>query len=75
MGNGIDIRAEKLLPLRELPKAVGLSVTYETVLNWATKGRRNRQSGKLIKLETRRGPSGMLTTAEAYYRFIESLDE
>lgn len=75
MAEMIDRTKEETFPLRRLPKKVGISREYGTIYTWTTKGLHNSHTDTTVKLETVRGPAGMETSVEAYFRFLAKLDE
>lgn len=68
----IDVKKEKLIPLSDLARSLGVS--YNTVNRMVSTGRKNLQ-GEMVKLECLNTQSGRRTTIEAYYRFIGKLNE
>lgn len=69
----IDVAKEKPVLLRDFCKTIPAS--YNTVWRWWRYGVLNRETNVIVKLETRRHPTGRCTTQAAYERFIEQLNE
>lgn len=68
----IDPRQEKLLSIREAAKQIGYSINgVYRLIKEGSMG----VDGKVHTLETFLTPTGMKTTIEAYYRFLETLNE
>lgn len=68
----INPRTEKLLSIREVAKEIGYSTN--AVYRLIKEGVMG-VDGKVHTLETFLTPQGMKTTVEAYYRFLERLNE
>jgi hypothetical protein len=68
----IDLHNEKLISLRELGKEIERG--YNNVLQLVKVGRYS-VGGKVVKLEAIKTPSGLMTSKDAYYRFVRKLNE
>ncbi len=70
----IDPSVELPLAFSELGRAVNYKVGRNTVREWAEEGRVST-SGNRVYLEWIMMPWGRATTVEAYYRFLDRLNE
>lgn len=70
----IDVRTEQLLPVKA-PSAFGCGQHPDTVYRWSKKGLRSRVNRRIIKLETVYDGRFLCTSKEAYFRFLEALNE
>lgn len=59
--------------LADFSKRIGK--TYNTVWRWWRKGVLNRETRRVVRLETRRETTGRCTTQVAYNRFLDELNE
>lgn len=71
----IKPQAEKPYRLTEIGKHLPDEPTYAQLWYWHERGLKNWATGEQIYLETIRLPRGQGTTVEAYWRFIEALNE
>ena len=71
----IDPRIEKVFPLKELGKQLGVRVPYNTAFGWHHTGLVNPWTRKRIRLKTIRITCGLGTSLEEYWRFIDRLNE
>ena len=65
---------ENVLPLRQLRRQLPGKPAYQTLLEWCTKGRKNRLTGRRETMEKLRLPPGYHSSLEAYLRFIDRLN-
>lgn len=70
----IDVRAEDPLPLPQLAAILPGKPNKETVRRWITQGRMNHHRKVRVKMQRVYLPSGLGSTKEAYYRFLEALN-
>lgn len=70
-GPPIDPRNDKIMPLADLAKALGCRAN--TVYQWTKAGRLSADRQRIVKLSHMKIPSGMVTTLEAYFQFIDLL--
>lgn len=69
-----DLRDEKHISLNDARRLPWLSkeYTFQTLLSWATVGRRSK-GGALVLLETAREGRRIVTSEQAMHRFFEKL--
>lgn len=72
--NRINPAVEKGYSIYEFGKAVDPPVHYDTVNAWINEGLKSNR-GCVVKLKTFRGTRGRRTTMEAYWRFIDELND
>lgn len=72
--NQILANREEAKRLNELRRELPEEPTYQTVFDWCTKGRRSQVTQEVVKLEYIVRPSGMCSSVEAYWRWIETLN-
>lgn len=65
---------EKTYKLSELRNLITARPTVATLRSWVSKGRMNRTTDKIIKLEVIKGPSGLASSVEAVTRFLTELN-
>ena len=70
----IDPSTEEIVPLADLGKLLGKNIQYNTVIQWCKEGRVNWNTRSRVQLECITMPSGLATSREAYFRFIERLN-
>lgn len=71
----LDPRTETLLPLDRLRHLVTGKPSYEAIYSWCAEGRNARGTQRVaIQMEAMYGTSGVVSSIEAYYRFLEKLN-
>lgn len=73
--NPILANKEHPIPLAEIGRHLPGEPCYDTVWKWWKLGRVNRETGTVFYLETVDLTSGRCSSIEAYWRFIERLNE
>ena len=58
---------ERLLSLSDLRREIGIDCCQKTIYRWCTEGTRG------FKLEHIHGTNGLMTSVEAYRRFMERI--
>lgn len=62
--------------LREFAqKRLAQRYSYKALFHWATYGKRNRLTGRLVRLPTIRMPSGLATSPAAFVAFVNALND
>lgn len=70
----IDPRKETVLPLRQLARLIPDEPHYTTVLGWCTVGKET-EAGAVVVMESIEMTYGKGSTLDAFWRFIERLNE
>ena len=75
----IDIRKERLYPLRDLRKVIhektGMRVSYLSLFRYIRYGRKVPLAEDPVKMDKVHFPTGMHSSVEAFLRFIEEINE
>lgn len=66
---------EKLIRLSDFQRQCSEADCVSTVRRWAKLGCLNRYTGERIKLPTKKGPSCLMTSFDAYRWLLERLNE
>jgi hypothetical protein len=65
---------EKLLPLSDLAKQLPNSPEYTTLWKWVVHGKKHPHSKKWVRMEAIYGTVGLVSSLDAYWRFIDCLN-
>ena len=69
------VNASERIPISKAHLILETGRTRNTVGNWVRLGLKNKATGEIVKLKTRRNGGGVYTTKEWYESFQDRLNE